>query len=409
MASFVYNIYDIDDNSIDCFFQFYHTNTKKLSSIRESSDYQISFDSDDSDINDQQNTFKDGDIGLIVLWVPDDLNNNTRLDKHTLFGMKIITGDDANDDIYTGDIKLFSSVAPSANLIINDSTEGIEFNCSQNSSDEYQLNNIYHRNYSFGISIFDQVGIDKVEYNFGEGFQKDSNYTFNETGKYLIELKVTNKYTQETIIQDYIYIRKNVPDVILESSPDILYTGDEYTLTGTINNTEDVTNIQYYIDDIEIENNYSSSFSEIKTHIYKLEFDFWNGFETVHIINTKNINLEVRPGSIGLEIIKEDDYHKLVSNIVLGDGEINYINYIIYYTLPFNSNIEKVFTKTVDVIDLEAILEMSFESSGKYDIHIKATDEYNINYSDTKNITIDCDNTSEYLNKPKITYFFDVE
>jgi len=426
MASFVYTIYDSTNNNdpVDVYYQFYHTNTKRLSDVRESVDQQVSFDSDDADIDNQEAPFKKGDIGLLILWKGDidRTDKNIHLD---LFGVLKINGN--GDDVYVDDIYLYGSQPPSGYISItpnNHITTENNVTIIPHTSDEYKIDNLYQKNSWYGITIFPQIKITEIKYDFGEDYQSDNNYKYKESGEYIIKMSIKNFYDQITIVEKSIKVYNPVPIITLSCSPEKPYLNEKYILTCDII-SDDIKNIDYYMDNIQIDN-LEGTFKEIKTHVFKTIVTYFNGFEDDTVTKTLNINLSLR--SPNIKLIYESDLDQdektfdyvFRSSVYKGDGNIEKVNYSIFYELPFKGIFEHILNKsnvlnTDDVyIDEEEKkyykdnLSIIFNESGKYKIIAKVIDEYNNISTSEQEIIISCD-TVKKINNKQIIMLFDQE
>jgi len=426
MASFVYTIYDTTNNNdpVDVYYQFYHTNTKKLSDIRESVDHQVSFDSDDSDINNQEAPFKKGDTGLLILWT----GNIDRFDETiqlNLFGVLKINGD--GSDVYVDDIYLYGSQYPTGKIynISNDyiTTEN-NVEIVPHVSDEYKIDNLYQKNNWYGIVIFPQIKIIDLKYNFGEGYSSVNTYKYKESGEYIIKVSVENFYNQITIIEKSIKIYNPVPIISLSCSPEKPYLDEIYTLNCDII-SDNIKQVDYYMDDVQIDN-LGGIFEQIKTHKFKIISTYFNGFDDDIVIKTLDIDMSLNLPTVKLNYENNlDDDNKTFdyifnSFIYKGDGDIIKVNYLIFYILPFKGIYEHILSKS-NILNTDNIyideeekeyykdnLNITFNESGTYKIISKVTDEYNNIATSEIEINISCDEVKETHNK-QIVMLFDQE
>ena len=403
MASFVYNIYDSVSNEIDCYYQFWHVDTNRLSDIRTSVSCQISFDTDDADIDNQENPFKEDEIGILMMWTGTD--NRDDYENIILFGYLEIISTGAT--VYVGECKLYGSIPPVTELIVSDSTEGIPVICSHISSDEYQIDSIYHRRYYNDMLIFPNVGIALVEYSFNESDYTTTNYyTFDETGEYTISILVKNYSDQEATDQKTIKIYNNPPVVTLSIDPEYPRINEEYTITVDINDETNVTNKTYYLNNEET--SLTSSINSPGEYTFKSVIEYYDGFENKQVVTELPITLTLSPPIVELEaILIEDNIYNIEGSIIKGDGEVTNIFYKIYYTLPFSNNKETVLSVTHNVIDLDSDnLELNFQNSGEYVIEAVIYDDLGSYSIDSLILLIDCTaETTTSSNVVSLMYF----
>ena len=168
MSVFAGNVYDADDNEIDCKFTLFHYNTNKQSDTRDTDSQQFSIDSDDSDVDDNSASFAKGDVAIFHFFTDDVCSV-----------IKIVSD---GSDSYTFDVQLLPPQAPYCTILVNNSTLNTEITASQTSSDEYQWDYAdtthYHKASWYGKDFCD-IGIEKIEYDFGDGYDAENKHTFD--------------------------------------------------------------------------------------------------------------------------------------------------------------------------------------------------------------------------------------
>ena len=446
MASFVLNSIIIDDDtqpiSVGCTFKFFHYNTNKLSSLRETTlDNQLVFDTDDADINNQVQPFKSGDKGIVFA--------STIIDNIDYFSAVVVTSTGA--DTYVFDIELKSSIFPTVSF-----NNGYPNNCLVNkdisiqstSSDEYQWtykNNIhYHKNNLYGITMFPKVGIKTKEYKITKSddtvIAKYSNYqtsnTFNlsENGYYKVYIKVVNNYNQETIVQKTCYLYLNIPTISINHTPLNPMSKQDYNINVIYNNFDNniISSTLYKITNnvstgvkTSTTNDYNITLKEDlfnNTLYYRVDTVYNNGLENVLFSTNYNIQMQLRPSILTLESninsIENDndgDTDWIIKPIIdYGDGAFAKLTYSIYFFTPFNNNrvlVDTIYkTDISDASDTNNLdLHIEFKHNGVYEIIGTLLDEFNGTSNDSVQITIDSSGLIITEKEPMINVVFDRE
>jgi len=417
MASFVYNVYDNNtDTPTNCYFQFYHTDTNKLSNVRQSIDNQLSFDSDDADINNQEAPFKKNNIGILMCWTG---SNNRANILNKFIALKIVS---TGTDVYTGDVILKSSVKPSGFATISNGLVNSSLTINIHATDNYQFNdtNKHFKNW-YSIEIFKKVDIKEILYDFGKGYQSLNSFTWTESGSYVIHIKIINYYDQEFILEETVNIYNIPPTAILGCNPQSPKLNEQYLLSSDIQNTEFIKSTKYFLNNNEItSNDFEGSFTEIKTNPFILKIVYFDGFNNVELEWLLNIQMIKKSPVLILSNIDQststDSIYEFTSTIAKGDGNISKVIYNLFMNLPFNGN--KTFIMSYEKIiktdenaknEIVNTLNIEFLETGTYTLIAKAIDEYGKYSTDTNSITIACTNRSNNNISDSAVFYFDKE
>ena len=431
MASFVYNVGYLTDQSnintftpVSCTFKFYHYNTAKLSSLRNTTlDKQIVFDTDDADINNQANPFATGNTGLLFA--------STVINGTDHFAMIIITSTGA--DVYTGNMELKPSQNPT--ISINASSPPVclineNIIVSSTSSDLYQWTykgvTHYHKNTYYGITIFSKVNIIKTEYELCDANDNiivpwTTSNIFNQSVSqyYKIKARCYNTYNQmaETFKLCFLY-KHPITNTITHnpynptSNQDYIIDINIQTIDNNFINAKLVEIVNNIETEVKLFNILSTTYTTQKTKYqdtiyYKLYYTYNNGSSDITLAKTYNINMQLKPSILSIEAIIDsnendndgDTQYNIVPNIFYGDGEFVSLKYDLYFTTPFSQLETKVNTyMKTDIHDL--IQSISFTQNGTYKVVGLLTDEFGGTSTDETILQITSDGLV-VITKPK--------
>ena len=291
MSSFVSKTYDKNNNRIDAKYTLFHYNTNKLSNEHTTDNQKISIDTDDADINNGGAAFTKGDVAIVHLWA----NNKCAVVR--------IVGD--GSDSYSPDMQLLECQAPTTRLIVNDGRVETDVVAGNSSSDEYQWEykgiTHYHKASWYGKPLCDNVGIDKIEYDWGDGWVADNKHKFAAIGDYTVKVRATNKCGLKAEDSDEIRIRYRIPTITLNHAPDAVIVGSVVDLLVDVTDPDNrITGSKWFIDDEEIVVNSDYTMESLSSKTFKV-VTYWNdGYEDLVIVNTHLIEMQNQPPTIDM-------------------------------------------------------------------------------------------------------------
>jgi len=396
MSSFVYNVVNKNEESISAKFKFIHTNTNKISDIRETNaDNQIVFDTDDADIDNQEYPFKIDDLGLLIVY--NDLGE---------FAMIKIISD--GSDVYSGTIQLLISEPPKTILLLDDSFINEDIILDNISSDEfiwlYKDIIHYHTPMYDNFNIFENVKIINVLYKMNDNEYNINNiYNISESGEYIFTVEVENYYGQKNTNSKTIKIYKHEPIINITHSPIYPKTLEEYTINISIDNFDNnfisssLYNNNELYNNTNIINTYIDKQSLYNDNIiYTLEYVWFDGFNNITSLKEYIINMQLITSSLELNVINinnDTNTYTIEPTIVKGDGEFYKLIYDVYYSLPFTNNEILVKNLIYNNID-DLILNLQIINSGSYKITGTLIDEFGGEIKNSIIIDATCNETS---------------
>ena len=366
MSVFAGNVYDADNNEIDCKFTLFHYNTNKQSDTRDTDTQQFSIDSDDSDVNDNGASFSKGDIAIFHFFTDDAFSV-----------VKIISD---GSDSYTFDVQLLPPQAPRCTIFVNNSTLNTKITASQTSSDEYQWDYAdtthYHKASWYGKDFCD-IGIEKIEYDFGNGYDTKNTHTFDKVDKYEIKLRVTNKDNLQATDNKTITIYNNKPIIKLTNNPLNPKISEDFTVDISVDDVDEALNTNtYYIDDDETDTT-TFSYDKIDTHIFRVTTKWDDGYDEREFNTTLFIQMKNEPPSVDLSI-------KNIKNKYLFDAQAydyeDRLNRVVYNLYIDNSSIYETdktfsFLESFTITDDDFTMALEFFNGGNFKVVAQAYDE----------------------------------
>jgi len=371
MASFISNVYDSNNNLINCNYKGYHVQTGKWSNIHITQYNQISFDNEDKDWDGLGTAFKSGDTILIYAWTKTECS------------VMSITSTGASS--YSPDIQIRGCIKPSINLITENGTINHTITLNNTNSTEYQWrfknNTFYHKNTWYGQQICD-LGTNKVEYNFGLGYNTSNTHIYNNIGVKQVKLKVTNECGLVTEQTKSIKIYNNKPIVKISANTLTPFINENVKFVIT-NSDPDYTiiNQNYTIDNVKTQK-LDFLFSDVGNHIFKVITTYNDGFEDKSFSTSVTINMKALSPTINMEVKDIDsNSYSVISNAVDPQNKLSYVNLTVYedvYNI-FNKN-----PKDVRWVEISNGKETSLKTniflknSGIYKITEQAFNEYGL-------------------------------
>ena len=366
MSSFVGNVYDADDNEIDCKFTFFHYNTNKQSDEKETDDKQFTVDSDDADINDGGASFADGDIAILHFYT----DNACSVVK--------VVGD--GSDSYTFDVQLLECQAPYTTIIVNDGTINHDITASSISSDEYQwdYNDIthYHKANWYGKTFCD-IGIDKIEYDFGDGYDEKDSYSFDDVDDYDVSVRVTNKCDLQTEDTKTIRVNYNKPLVSISTDNENPIINEDITLSIDNDDVDDtIVSQTYYLDDNEVDE-LTFNFSKLGTYVFKVVTKWNDSQDDLKFTTTSNIVIINQIPTLDLQYTKYDDNRYIFdANAKDAEDDLVSVKYSIFVEVSsiFETNSRWQLLDTLVIKDDEFLADITFYVSATFKITASAKD-----------------------------------
>ena len=404
------DIYDENDtDKIDCKYIGYWVSQDKWSDDvydSEKGQYSINAGSD-SELT-QDGSMSDGDILILIFWQDGD----TRSGSHSRFSAIEIVYD--GSDTYVQNVQLIPSVKPSCVWSLpTEWTLGDEFSASSSSSDSYQWTYAdcthIHYNSWYGQTIFDNVGIDKIEYDFSSGYNTENKHTFDEINDYTVKHKSTNKYADENECEKTIRIKYHTPIVTLTNDPTKPKKDEDTTIDISNNDVDDrITEQTYTIDDTDT-TELTHSFSDVDDHYFKVLTKWNDGYDDLEFTTTLKIEIEAKPPEVSLSHSSDEDTYTFTADITEGDGEIDTINYKVYYRTPIDDALRLVFNS-----DDDETIDFSLSESGYYKVVVYVVDDQGKSGEDIEEIELsnnseECPECEECKSPTKWKMRFDVE
>jgi len=303
MSSFVSNMVDKDGNAIDCDYYLFHYETGNMSDVHTTENQQVSIDSEDSDVDGNGVVFAEGDTAILYCYTD-----------NACCVVRIISD---GSDSYTQPMQLLDCQAPTATMILTEADVNAEVTAISTSSDEYQWEyegtTHYHKASWYGKDWCD-VGIAKVEYDWGDGWTEDTSHVYSSSDEYEVGIRVTNNCGLVTESSDTVKVYWREPKVELISTSTTPIVNEEITINSNIEDPDSVVvSNTYYLNDAEIDE-LTMSFAELGTHIVKLVTVWNDGFEDKQIITELEIKLDNQNPNLNPEITNEDNIYRIVAN-----------------------------------------------------------------------------------------------
>ena len=374
MSSFVSNVVDASGDPLSCDYVGFHYDTGNTSDVHTTENQQVSYDSEDADWDSTGVVFAEGDVILHHLYTDD-----------ACCVVRIVSD---GSDSYTQPMQLLGCQAPSATLYVEDGTVDNTVNASQVSSDEYQWEyegtTHYHKAEWYGKTLCDSVGIDTVEYDWGDGWVSDSSGVFDAIGDYTIGLRVTNNCGLSTEVSKDIRIRYNAPEIVLSWEPSTPVMGDEVTVTVTITDVdEQAISGAHTIDGVDsgdsvVTFEYTYTLTEDKSYPLESRVVWNDGFEDQEVVVTGEIVLENQAPTIDMISTvggDNDNEWLLRSNAIDPEDSLDRVEVKVYVdSNRIFSDIGEASWVLVKSYSVELDALVKFNTSGQYKITMQAVD-----------------------------------
>ncbi len=394
MSVFTGDIVDGGGNAVDCEFRMGLYNHNKVSNVRSTELTQFNIDSDDADLLDGGAVFAPGDTAIIHFYTD------------TACAIVKVISD--GSDSYVFNVQLRDCVAPTTTLSVSNGTINNAISASSTASDEYQWDyegtTHYHKTSWFGETWCTGVGIATVEYDFGAGYTTSTTHTFTVIGDYEVSVKTTNICGLPTIDSKTIRVIYNTPIVQLSCDPS--NPKKDVATTMSVVNTDVDTRILgqvWYVDDVETVDA-EHSFSEVKTHEFKVITTWDDGFGERVFTTYLSIPMVNEPPKVTLSYIKDVAIHTFTADIVLGDGSLSNIAWQVFYELPISKEYVIIYSA-----DADAIHTLSFENSGIYRVKVTVRDSFNTTASAMVEVPVAVGSTSDCGSVAVPPIYFDKE
>jgi len=287
MSSIVCNVVDSSGNPVDCNYFGYHYETGNVSETRFTENQQISFDTEDADWDGQGVSVPEGDILLIVAYTDTECSVS-----------KIVS---TGSNLYVYDVQVLVPQVPRITIYTDKDIyiTGETVEASSSVSDEYlwEYNNttFYHKDTWYNLNVCSLIGIDKVEYDFGEGFIESNSHIFTTASSYYVIAKVTNKAGLEAEDVKYITVNNSKPSVSIGiENKEYFYLDSVYPIV-TIDDPDDIiVRIDYYINNIKV-NDLNYSINSLGNIEFKAYVTYDNGFTSSTFTVTSYIEVTNKP------------------------------------------------------------------------------------------------------------------
>jgi len=415
-------IKDEDDNDIDCYYQGFHIRTRTWNDVRFSENFQYSANLGDDDWLGQEGEVKKGDKILLCFWFNGEDRNGLK-DRLSSIIVEL-----TNDNAYVNDVLLKPKTNPKCGFRLN--KENLTVNTKQTTTDistddiSWKYNDIvhYHHRTIENELIFDSIGNLAIKYDWdaGDGWGEESEYSYTEIGDYSVSQRVLNQYDLKKICTQDQRVKYNRPQGHLDFiKDDIVKTTDNVDVNADIiDDDSTITQIKHkliirdrdngdLLQDIEIEENTDLDYSynrviEVLQKHYFTQIILWNdGYDDRSIEYTKE--LKITNWCPEVQIYKEDytELDKVFSHISNDkDGEVVKFLWRIYFIAPFK---DEDFTLVHEFTAVNSDeWEVQFNIPGIYKIQIEVTDDYGCSTSSDLEIEI----YEEYCSSEELNFIF---
>lgn len=387
MAAFIFDIVNEDGTSIECKGKGYFVEKNTWSGEYSSEYQQLTSDHEDAGWCGAGTAFPSGNTTLFWLYT----------DTEACCFIQVSNG--SSD--YTGVRQLLPSQPPQVTLTVSDGTVNNQINATQSSSDQYQW--IYdsvthhHRDSWYGQALCPMVGINKVEYDWGDGSgftENDSTHTYTAVGDYTITVRVTNPTGQIAEDSKVIRVAYNEPTINLSNDPIQPIIDQDTTITVDILDSDSrETNRKYYIDGVETVD-LTHAFSTLGTHEFTVEI-YWNdGFEDKVTVETLVIELANQAPTIAPEYTVTGDnseLYNLTFNAVDPEDDLAYVKVNVYVdtsNMVTDATTAPVWVLVESINVVDPTQTVSFYDMGSYKIDMQAFDGDGLS-STIESITVD--------------------
>jgi hypothetical protein len=196
---------------------------------------------------------------------------------------------------------------------------------------------------------------------------------------------VVNKSGLEAIDEKVIRVRYNSPLVVVSNAVLEPRVDEETTVTVDINDVDSrVTGTKYFMDGVEV-SGLTFSWSEIAEHTFRTEVSWNDGFEDFVIVRELVIRMTAADIQVGLEYSNSGSTYTMVATVVLGDADLDHLQYEIKYRVPFSNEAVLCYNSVGNASE-----EFEFANSGVYTVTVHAYDELNTSGSDTVEVDVQC-------------------
>jgi len=409
MSSFVYNVVDKDGVSVGAKFQLYHYNTGNISDVRDTNgENQVSIDNEDADVDGIGVPFSSGNVALLIVWT----GANTRDELLNEFAVIRIVSNDSN--LYTGDIQLKPSQIPNVNLnvsvagaIINEPT----YTSVSYSNDEFEwiYNGIthYHKKTYYQLTVFNKVGVETIEYDFGSGYNTANNYTYTSAGDKTVYIKGTNFYGQEYINSKILSVKYHMPSISYSQSPTTVHLYDDVNISYTITDEDNqVLSVEpYFNNELMSLDSYDYTLDENKTYNYYTDVTWFDGYNDITTRFNGSVVLTNKAPTINLTMSNIDNLYAFNSNAADHENTISDIEFKLY--VDSNAILEEVPTESNwSLLDTRSGTDLStnitFYKGGKFKTTCIAYD--GSLYSELQEVIFDVVVASEPTDEQKFYY-----
>lgn len=307
--------------------------------------------------------------------------------------------------LYIKNIQLKQIQNPTVSVVCPSETSvNTQIHAIVTSSDEYQWNyngiTMYHKISWYGTNIFNnELGIVKTEYNWGDGYTENSNYSYLTTGEKTLVVRVTNKAGLQSTASANILVLYNAPEGGIELSNNMPYKNDVITITATISDPNSkILYIEHYFDGVLVATNQDIGFSyieninEIKQIEIKQKIYWFDGQSTQIVEYIKQLQVLNHPPICSFTYTNEGMTYKFVPTYSDIDGEVQKLAWKIDYKIPFLGNYDEILN-TNYINKGNYILD--FPTGGEYKVTLTAIDDFGAIGSYSDDLKVDCGGTSK--------------
>ncbi len=322
MASVVCNVYDENENAVDCKYQGFHYETGNWSNVHDTENQQISFDTNDDDWDNEGVAVPEGDTLLIVAWI----DSEDRAGQHSKMSVMKIAS--TGDSLYTLDIQLrpcsscVGSVTPSSVLVGADSVVGLQIN--QEYQWDYKGNTFYLKNSWYGQSIFNLDGSGLQVKIDGTWYDAPKEYVFNTAGEYTVEWKYTGICGNECSGSDTLTVANNAPTTTVEIDKNDYLLHDTVVFTVTNNDPDSaVVKQTWYVNNVEVTEN-KFQLDTLDGYEIRIVTEWDNGTTTESYNTIRGVQARNRPPTTGIGYELVDKEYKFTLDSIDPEGMMGY-------------------------------------------------------------------------------------
>ena len=403
------DIYDSDENMIDCYFQAFSTNISKWSDIRQSESGQYNVNFGDGDLNTQSGSVRSGDALVVVFWS----GGETRNDEHDIFST-IVFVYDGNDNTIQN-VQLLGPHNPDCSFTLtSDANIGNTVYATSRASTTYQWtfeNKIhYQRKEWYGQTVLGFLDIATDNFDFGDGYSTESTHVYDSAGTYDVYHLVESTYTgfnSTCQLQTKIHYRGPTGELTL--SNDNPFLNDTITVFSDTSDIDSrITKIEHFFDTEFIDTNtildyqYDKNLDVFGSHSVSQKI-YWNDYYDDRIlVVSKDFSMQNKPPNVSLSISQDDTQLELYTADAAAtddDGYIANICWKLYYKAgttgfpdPFfkcSEPIEKEYSEIYSECNENKTSQaMVFAIPGEYKLSVTVYDDYGDSASDSKEFLV---------------------